>query len=86
MEPGSPCGASVQSLATYLRYTHAISDERLSALFVQVLGRRISEGGLANVFQSVQVRLDDRIAESRTRLRRSRLLCSDDTRARVNGQ
>jgi transposase len=33
MEPGTPLGASVQSLATDLRDTHAISDERLSALF-----------------------------------------------------
>jgi len=38
MEPGTPFGASVQSLATYLRDTHAISDERLSALFAQVFG------------------------------------------------
>jgi transposase len=86
MEPGSPFGASVQSLATYLRSTHAISYERLSALFVQVFGLRISEGGLANLFQSVTVRLDDRIAEIRTRLRSRRLLCSDETSARVNGQ
>ena len=86
MEPGSPFGASVQSLATYLRYTHAISYERLSALFAQVFGLRISEGGLANLFQSVKVRLDDRITEILTRLRSSRLICSDETSARVNGQ
>ncbi|MGH8064547.1 MAG: IS66 family transposase [Candidatus Entotheonellia bacterium] len=86
MERGSPFGASVQSLATYLRYTHAISYERLSALLDQVFGLRISEGGLANLFQSVKVRLDDRSAEILTRLRSSRLLCSDETSARVNGQ
>ena len=28
MEPGSPFGASIQALATYYRYTHAISYER----------------------------------------------------------
>ena len=86
MEPGSPFGASVQRLATYLRYTHAISDERLSALLAQVFGLRISEGGLANLFQSVNVRLDDRITEILTRLRSRRLICSDETSARVNGQ
>jgi transposase len=86
MEPGTPFGASVQSLATYLRYMHAISYERLSALFAQVFGLRISEGGLANLFQSLKIRLDDRIAEILTRLRRSRLICSDETSARVNGQ
>ena len=38
MEAGTPFGGSVQRLATYLRYTHAISYERLSALFAQVFG------------------------------------------------
>jgi transposase len=36
MEPGTPFGASIEGLATYLRYTHAISDARLSALLAQV--------------------------------------------------
>src|SRR5215207_9579013 len=36
MEPGTPFCVSIQSLATCLRYTHAISYERLSALFTQV--------------------------------------------------
>jgi transposase len=63
MAPGTPFGASVQGLATYLRYTHAISYERLSALFAQVCGLDISEGGLANVVQSVKVRLDQRVTE-----------------------
>jgi transposase len=86
MEPGTPFGASVQSLATYLRYTHAISYERLSALFAQVFGLDISEGGLANVFRSVKGQLDQRVAEILTRLRSSRLICSDETSARVHGR
>jgi transposase len=86
MEPGTPFGASVQSLATYLRYTHAISYERLSGLFAQVFGVGISEGGLANLFQAVKGRLDDRVLEILTRLRSSRLIGSDETSARVNGQ
>jgi transposase len=86
MEPGTPFGASVQRLATYLRYTHAISDERLSALFAQVFGLDISEGGLANVFRSVKGRLAQRVAEILTRLRSSRLICRDETSARVHGR
>jgi transposase len=86
MEPGTPFGASVQSLATYLRYTHAISYERLSALLSQVFGLAISEGGLANLFQLVKGRLDQRVADILSRLRSSRLICSDETSARVNGQ
>jgi transposase len=86
MEPGTPFGASVQSLATYLRYTQAISDARLSALVAQVFGLDISAGGLANLFQGVKGRLDQRVAEILTRLRSSRLLCSAATSARVHGQ
>ena len=86
MEPGTPFGASVQSLATYLRYTHAISYERLSALLAQVFGLDISEGGLANLFQVVKGRLDQRVADILTRLRSSRLICRDETSARVNGR
>jgi transposase len=86
MESGTPFGASIQSLATYLRYTHAISDARLAALFTQVYGVPISEGALANLFQRVNTRLDDRVAEMLTRLRSSRLIGSDETGARVNGR
>jgi transposase len=86
MEHGTPFGASIQSLATYLRYTHAISYERLAALLAQAFQLPISEGGLANLFQRVQTRLDRRVEEILTRLRRSRLVCSDETGARVKGQ
>lgn len=85
MEPGSPFGASIEGLATYRRYTHAISYERLSALLAQVHGVPISEGALANLFRRVKSRLDDRVAEILTRLRSSRLIGSDETGARVNG-
>lgn len=85
MEPGTPFGASIESLATYWRYTHAISYARLSALFAQVYGVHISEGALANLFRRVNTRLDDRVEEILTRLRSSRLICSDETGARVNG-
>jgi transposase len=86
LEPGTPFGASIESLATYLRYTHAISYARLSALFAQLYGVHISEGALANLFQRVNTRLTHRVEEILTRLRSSRLICSDETRARVNGR
>jgi transposase len=67
MEPGTPFGTTIQSLATYWRSTHAISDERLAALFTQVFGRDISEGALANLFQRVKPRLDPQVAAILTR-------------------
>jgi len=86
MEAGTPFGRSIQALATYLRYSHAISYERLSALFREVFDLSISEGALSNMFQSINVRLDHQVAEILDRLRHSRLVCSDETSARVNGR
>ena len=86
LDPGTPVGPSIQSLATYLRYTPALSYRRLSALLAQVLGLRISEGGLAHLFQLVKGRLDHRVAAIRTRLRSSRVSGSDATSARVHGR
>jgi transposase len=86
MAPGTPCGASIQRLAPDLRYTHAISDERLAALLAPVYGVAISEGALATLFQLVNIRLDHRVEEILTRLRRSRLIGRDETGARVHGR
>jgi transposase len=86
MEPGTPFGASLQSLATYLRYSPASSYERLSGRFAPVCGVAIREGAWANLCQRVTTRLDDRGAEILTRLRSSRLVCSDATGARVHGR
>jgi transposase len=86
LEPGTPVGASIEGLATSLRYTHAIRDERLSALFAQVSGVPISAGALAHLCRRVNTRLDHRVAEILTRLRSSRLICRDETGARVHGR
>jgi transposase len=46
----------------------------------------ISEGALSTLVQRVKTRLDDRVEAILTRLRRSRLICRDETGARVNGR
>jgi hypothetical protein len=53
LEQGTPFGNSVQTLATYFRYTHAISYNRLSSMFKEIYNLDISEGGLANLFKQV---------------------------------
>lgn len=86
LKPGTPFGRSIETLATYLRYSHAISYERLCALFGEVFGLSISEGALANLFKKrVGSRLSDRTEEILERLRSSRLVMSDETSARVGG-
>jgi len=86
LEAGSPYGASVAAMAVYLRYSHAIGYRRLSGLFDHLFGLRISEGALANLFQRVKPRFEGQVAEILARLRRSRLICSDETSARVQGR
>jgi transposase len=71
---------------TYLRYTHAISYERLSSIFGSILGLQISVGAIANLWVKVKSSLDDQISQILQRLRRVKLICSDETSARVNGQ
>jgi transposase len=86
MEPGSPFGSSIQSLVTYLRYTHAIGEERLSGILAEVFGLKISEGAIANLLSTVKTSLDDQVNQILQRLRQAKLICSDETSARVNGQ
>lgn len=86
MEPGSTFTASVQTLAVYYRYVHAIGYERLSGLFADLYNLDISEGALANLFHSAKDSMDDRTAEILERLRSSRLVGSDETTVRVNGR
>lgn len=86
LEPGSPFGTSVASLVTYLRYSHAISYQRLSQLMSELYGLSLSEGAIANLLQRVQGQLATPVAKIVERLRRARLVGSDETGARVNGK
>jgi transposase len=86
LEPGSPFGASVASVVTYLRYSHAISYQRLQQLMQEVYGLKISEGAIANLLQRVQTHLESPVAEIVARLRQARWVCSDETGARVQGK
>jgi len=85
LEPGTPFGNSIQTLATYFCYTHAISYNRLSNLFKKVYNLDISEGGLVNLFKQVTNRIEPPVEEILSRLRSRRVICSDETSARVNG-
>ena len=86
LEPGSPFGPSIEALAVYLRYCHAIGFERLAALLGDVFGVRISEGALANLFKRIKPRFDDQAGAIARRVVESTIVCSDETSARVEGR
>lgn len=86
LAPGSPFGQSIASVVTYLRYHHAVSYQRLSQLMGDLYGVSLSEGAIANLLQRVQTQLAAPVARIVERLRSARLVCSDETSARINGQ
>jgi len=86
LEPGSPFGPRIASLVTYLRYSHAVSYQRLRQLLAELYGLTLSEGAIANLLRRTHAQLSTPIAQIRQRVRQSRLVCSDETGARVESQ
>jgi transposase len=86
MAEGSPFGPSILAQALYLRFTHAISYRRLTRLFLHLFALSISEGALDAMFRRAKPLFDDEVAAILTRLRRARVICSDETTVRVDGR
>jgi len=83
LERGSPFGPNLRAFAIYLRVTHAISFERLSRLFSDLLGVEISEGALVNMFANSREAFARATNLIRTSLLASTILQSDETSVRV---
>jgi transposase len=86
LEQGSPFSINIVALALYLRFTHAISYQRLTRLMLELFGLAISEGALDAAFQRAKPRLDAETGAILSRLRRARVVCSDETGVRVDGR
>ena len=86
LEQGSPFSINIVALALYLRFTHAISYQRLSRLMLELFGLAISEGALNAAFRRAKPRLDGEVGAILARLRRARVVCSDETSVRVDGR
>lgn len=86
MEQGSPFGVSVLALALYLRFTHAISYKRLTRLFLHLFALKFSEGALDAMFRRAKPFFDDEVGAILARLRRARVIGSDETTVRVDGR
>jgi transposase len=86
LEDGSPFSVNIVALAIYLRFTHAISYRRLTQMFMHLYALPISEGALDAMLQRAKPRFDDAVAVILARLRRSRIICSDETSVRIDGR
>ena len=86
LEATSPFSANIVALAIYLRFTHAISYRRLTQVFLHLFALPISEGALDAMLQRAKPCFDNEVAAILARLRRSRMVCSDETSVRINGR
>jgi transposase len=86
LEQGSPFSINIVTLALYLRFTHAISYRRLTRLMLELFGLSISEGALDAAFRRAMPRFDAEVSAILARLRRARVVCSDETSVRVGGR
>jgi transposase len=86
LEPGTPFSLNIVALAIYLRFTHAISYRRLTRLMAELFGLAISEGALDAAFRRAVPCFDAEVGAILARLRRARVVCSDETSVRVAGK
>ena len=73
-------------MAVYLRYSHSISYQRMTAVFRDLFGLAISEGALANLYQRAKERFAGSVANILAQIRSSPMICSDETGARLDGR
>ncbi len=86
LEPGTPFSRNIVALAMYLRFVHHVSYRRLSRLLLELFGLAISEGALDAAFRRGKPGFDAETAAILARLRRARVVCSDETGVRVDGR
>ena len=86
LEPGTPFSVGIVALAMYLRFVQAISYQRLSRLLGELFGLAISEGALDAAFRRGKLHVDADVARILARLRRARVVCSDETSVRIDGR
>lgn len=86
LEPGTPFSINIVALAMYLRFVHAVSYKRLARLLLDLFGLAISEGALDAAFRRGQPRFDAEVSAILARLRRARVIYSDETGVRIDGR
>lgn len=85
-DPNQRFGPRLQAMVAYLHHHHHVGHERLEALLWDLFGLPISQGGLGNLLARTQTALKPHYEAIAKRVRDSRVVGSDETRARVSGQ
>jgi len=82
---GTPFGPNLHALATYFKTFQAVSYERLQAIFAELFGLTISQGGLMNMLCRAQKAFKASREQAVARLRRADVVASDETGVRIEG-
>ena len=86
LEPGTPFSLNIVALAMYLRFAHHVSYRRLTRLMLEPFGLAISEGALDAALRRAKSGFDAETAAILARLRRARVVGSDETSVRIDGR
>lgn len=86
MEPERVFGRRIEAVVTYLHEVHHLSYARLQVVMQMLFGLLISVGALVNLVQRAAQRLEPAAQAIRDEVRQSRVVGSDETGARVDGQ
>ncbi|MGH6753229.1 MAG: IS66 family transposase [Bradyrhizobium sp.] len=82
---GTPFGPNLHALATYFKTFQALSYERLQALFADLFGLRVSQGGLMNLLRRAQGSFVAGREAALACLRQAPIVASDETGVRIEG-
>jgi transposase len=82
---GTPFGARIHAIATYLKTFQALSYERLQGAFADLFGLTISQGGLMNMLRRAQGHFAGGRDDAVSKLRQARVVSSDETGVRIEG-
>jgi transposase len=86
MRPGSPFGPGIVALTTYLHACQMVSYARLVEMLDGVFGLAVSEGAVANMLARASSPLAGQADEIAEIVRKSPVIASDETSARVCGK
>lgn len=85
LEPQRVFGPRLEALVCYFHHVQHVSYERLAGLFHGLFGLGLSQGAIANIIARAAVGLQPEAEAIRERVRRSAVIGSDETGARVDG-
>jgi transposase len=82
---GTPFGARVHAVASYLKTFQTLSYERLQSAFADLFGLTVSQGGLMTMLRRAQGAFVAERNKAIAALRQARVIASDETGVRIEG-